>query len=274
MRVRTVAGEAFHVMSQKRLVAPIAVRHPGGPGVPLLLIHGFGADHRTFAANQPVLSDENDVWMVDLPGHGDSGPDVGDGSVTTLTRAVAAALDSNGLRKVHVVGHSFGGAVATRLYHLRSDLVRSLTLLSPGGFVADVDESFVLSYPMLEDADTAQWLLQRLVTRPGLINKTMIATVLAELEKPDRRLALKRIAVAMRGMHGEMLPAYNIVKLHDVPRLMIWGEADRINPIDVAAIEAFGGASAVLEGIGHLPHAEAAVEVNRLISAFLARQDA
>lgn len=255
-------------MSQKRLVAPIAVRHPGGPGAPMLMIHGYGADHRTFAANQPALSAAFDVWMVDLPGHGESQPDVGDGSITTLTRAVAAALDSNGLARVHIVGHSLGGAIAARLYHLRPELVGSLTLLSPGGFVSDIDDAFIMSYPALEEAGTAQWLLQRLVARPGLINKTMVAYVLAELERPGRREALTRIAVAMRGMHGEMTPAYAIVREHDVPRFVVWGTADRVNPIDVPAIAAFGGGSLVLPDVGHLPHAESAPQVNRAIVEF------
>jgi pimeloyl-ACP methyl ester carboxylesterase len=260
-------------MSQKRPVAPIAIRHPGGNGIPVLMIHGYGADHRTFAANQPALSAIADVWMVDLPGHGESGPDVGDGSITTLTRAVAAVLDDNGLTKVHIVGHSLGGAIAVRLYHLRPELVRSLTLLTPGGFVGDMDDAFVMSYPALEDAETASWLLQRLVARPGLINKTMIAYVLAELEKPGRRQALTRIAQSMRGMYGEMAPAYAIVKANDVPRLTIWGAADRVNRCDTVLIADFGGEHLVVPDVGHIPHAEAATTVNRAIADFLKRQD-
>lgn len=265
---------AEEAMSQKRPVDPIAVRHPGGRGAPVLMIHGFGADHRTFAANQPALSEVFDVWMVDLPGHGDSGPDVGDGSITTLTRAVAAVADAHGIGRAHIVGHSLGGAIAARLYHLRPDLVASLTLIAPGGFVTDFDDAFVMGYTALEDADTATWLLQRLVGRPGLINKTMVAYVLSELEKPDRRKALKRIAVSMRGIHGEMSPAYAIIRDHAVPRLMIWGTKDRVNPIDEAKLAEFGGENLILPDVGHLPHAERAPQVTRAIVDFLKGQHA
>lgn len=258
-------------MSQNAPVEPIAVRHPGGNGAPLMMIHGYGADMRTFAANQPALSAVADVWMVDLPGHGQSSSDVGDGSVTTLTRAVAARMDANGLAAADIVGHSLGGAVAIRLAHLRPDLVGSLTLLSPAGVSADLDEGFVFTLPTLTDRETAEWLFRRLVVRPNLINKTMITYVLGELEKPGRRQALQRIAVAMRGLHGEMQPACRVVGERGIPRLTIWGERDRVNRLYPDALAAFGGETLILPDVGHVPHAEAAVAVNRAIIAFLGK---
>lgn len=259
-------------MSQKTPVEPIVIRHPGGSGAASLMIHGFGADYRTYGANQPPLSESADIWLVDLPGHGESGPDVGDGSVTTLTRAVAARLDANGLKAVHIIGHSLGGAVAVRLAHLRPDLVASLVLISPAGLSSDLDEGFIFTLPTLTDRETAEWLFRRLVVRASLVNKTMITYVLGELEKPGRREALQRIAVSMRGLHGELAPSYQLVIDRNIPRLVVWGAQDRVNPLNQAALDLFGGERLILPEAGHMPHAECAPAVNRAIADFLGRQ--
>src|ERR1700759_3470229 len=43
-----------------------------GESVPVLLLHGFGADLNTWMFTQPALAEERRVIAVDLPGHGGS----------------------------------------------------------------------------------------------------------------------------------------------------------------------------------------------------------
>src|SRR5262249_3477516 len=43
-----------------------------GEGVPILFLHGFGADLNTWMFNQPALSERQATVALDLPGHGGS----------------------------------------------------------------------------------------------------------------------------------------------------------------------------------------------------------
>ena len=50
-------------------------------GAPVVLVHGFGGDKNSWLFVQQPLSEEHAVHALDLPGHGASGKDVGDGSL-------------------------------------------------------------------------------------------------------------------------------------------------------------------------------------------------
>ena len=46
----------------------------------MLLVHGFGGDRNSWLFIQEPLAAEHRVYALDLPGHGTSAKDVGDGS--------------------------------------------------------------------------------------------------------------------------------------------------------------------------------------------------
>src|SRR6266404_6958763 len=77
-----------------------------GDSVPVLLVHGFGADLNTWMFTQPALAEGRRVIALDLPGHGGSAKEVGPGNADSLTEAAEAAANELGLERVHLVGHS------------------------------------------------------------------------------------------------------------------------------------------------------------------------
>jgi pimeloyl-ACP methyl ester carboxylesterase len=106
-------------------------RRTGG-GEPLLLIHGLGADHRSWDRLVPYLS-EFDVIAVDLPGHGRSPRIPRDLTPTPeyLRDRLVDLLDQLGIADPHVAGNSLGGWLTLELG--RVGRARSLTLLGPAG---------------------------------------------------------------------------------------------------------------------------------------------
>src|SRR5579884_2604498 len=82
-----------------------------GAGVPVVFIHGFGADLNGWMFNQPALAEDRRTLSLDLPGHGGSEKQVGAADAAFFADAVAAALDALGVAQAHLVGHSLGGAV-------------------------------------------------------------------------------------------------------------------------------------------------------------------
>src|SRR5437762_7525611 len=80
-----------------------------GDGLPVLLVHGFGADLNTWMFTQPALSEGRRVIAIDLPGHGGSSKEVGSGGSESLADAVEGTLAALGIARAHLVGHSMGG---------------------------------------------------------------------------------------------------------------------------------------------------------------------
>ncbi len=88
-----------------------------GQGPRMLLLHGgSGSWPRTWQRSIPALATRFDVLAPDLPGFGaspDVPQDIGPAAYVDLVHDRAAGRDGTG--PVHVVGFSFGGAVAAAL---------------------------------------------------------------------------------------------------------------------------------------------------------------
>ena len=72
----------------------------GEGGEPVVLLHGFGGDLNNWLFNVAALSGDRAVYSLDLPGHGGSSKDVGDGDLAALSGALRGFLDSQGIEQV------------------------------------------------------------------------------------------------------------------------------------------------------------------------------
>ncbi len=247
------------------------LHHLGGSGEPVVLLHGFGSDRMSWAANQHELTRIASVHALDLPGHGKSPPPPADPTPAGLSRAVAAAIDAAGLGPVHLLGHSLGGAVALALAAADPGRVRSLMLVSPAGLGARLDRAFVDTLPEAEDAETLEPLLHRLVSRPRLINRHMVARLLSQLEGPGRREGLRQVARGIVAGREAALEHADAVAAAEIPRLVVWGDLDTVSPFSAERLDRLGGERHVVEGAAHLPHVENFKAVNELLAGFLLR---
>lgn len=91
---------------------PLAVRDFGGAGPTVVLLHGLGGNLVHWGAFAPLLTDGYRVLAADLRGHGRSG----DGPWTweAVLDDVETVVDHFEVESPVVIGHSLGGAVATR----------------------------------------------------------------------------------------------------------------------------------------------------------------
>ncbi|MFI6904265.1 alpha/beta fold hydrolase [Nonomuraea sp. NPDC050394] len=114
-----------------RMVGPVHVRStPEGAPEKAVFVHGLAGSATNWTDLMDELKDVVTGYALDLPGAGYSpAPADGDYSVDAHARAVIGLLEEVG--PAHLFGNSLGGAVAVRVAALRSDLVRSLTLVSP-----------------------------------------------------------------------------------------------------------------------------------------------
>ena len=59
-------------------------------GPPVFFVHGFGGDLNNWLFNQAALAERRTTYAIDLPGHGGSTKEVGEGDVGSLTAARSA----------------------------------------------------------------------------------------------------------------------------------------------------------------------------------------
>jgi len=143
----------------------------GDDGVPAVLIHGFGGDLNTWLFTQPALAAERPVYALDLPGHGGSSKDVGDGDLAVLTDAVLGFMAALGIERAHLVGHSLGGAVALACGLERPQAAASLTLVASTGLGAAINGAYIDGFVTAgrrKDMKPVLEMNQRLSTSVGI----------------------------------------------------------------------------------------------------------
>jgi pyruvate dehydrogenase E2 component (dihydrolipoamide acetyltransferase) len=236
-----------------------------GPGVPVVLLHGFGADLNSWMFTQPALAEGRRAIALDLPGHGSSDKQVGTGTAAALADTVELALTALELHRVHLVGHSMGGAIAALLAARRPDRVASLTLIAPAGFGDEINTAFIDGFIRATRRRDAEAVLGLLVHDKALISRAMVEDVLRYKRLDGATAALQTIAGAWFADGRQAVNGVADVKSLAVPVQVVWGADDQIIPVSHAA--AFGPNLPVhrLAATGHLPHMERAGEVNRLI---------
>ena len=100
-----------------------------GQGPDIVLIHGLSCNIAFWWFHVAAhLAHSHRVTAIDLRGHGFSGMTETGYRAVDLAGDVAALLEHLDLRRTHVIGHSYGGAVSASLAAERPDLVAELTL--------------------------------------------------------------------------------------------------------------------------------------------------
>jgi pyruvate dehydrogenase E2 component (dihydrolipoamide acetyltransferase) len=240
-----------------------------GDETPIVLIHGFGSDLGSWLFNQEALSEDRMVHALDLPGHGSSDKDVGDGSLQHLSAAVLAAMDCLGVDRAHLVGHSLGGAIAAHLAAEAQERVASVTLIAPAGLGPEIAGQFIDGFIDETRSRKLRPVVEMLVANPDLITVDMIEDVLKFKRIDGAADALKRIANANFPGGTQINRLADGLATSQIPVLSIVGDADRIiRPSHVNALPS-RAKSIRLTNVGHLPHMERSADVNDAIKNFV-----
>lgn len=242
-----------------------------GEGPPVLLLHGFGGDHLGWMFNHEALAEDRRVIALDLPGHGGSSKDVGDGALPVLKEAVLAFMDALDIEKAHLVGHSMGGALGLLLLKNHAERLASLTLVASGGLGEEINQEFLDGFIKEKRAKKLRPILERLVARPEAVTPEMVEEVIRfkRLDGAEAALSKLRDALAQNGKQPGSLR--RVLDGTKVPVLVVWGKQDRILPASHAEDLPEGIEVVLLDDAGHLPHMEKAGEVNERLRGHLAK---
>ena len=167
-----------------------------GDGAPIVLLHGFGGDLGVWHFNQARLAADRVTHAIELPAHGRSGLDVGDGSLEALAAMVSTTLDALGAVPCHLVGHSLGGGIALEIALEQPARVRSLTLIAPVGLGPGIEMAFIDGLLAAASPSAAKAALGLLFTDAFTIRRRMVDDMLKHLGKAGVREELRTIADA------------------------------------------------------------------------------
>ena len=245
------------------------LRMGDGGGPPLVLVHGFGADLNNWMFNQPVLAEDHTVYAVDLPGHGGSTKEVGNGDVASLCAALGDFLDALAIEPAHLVGHSLGAAVALDLALARPERAKSLTLIACAALGPEINMTFIDGFVGAGRRKQLKPVLELLVHDPALIGREMIDDVLKYKRLDGATAALQRIAATCFADGTQARPLADGFTRLAMPVQVIWGQEDRIIPAGHAAGLLGKVPVHLIDAAGHMVHMEKAAEVNALIRAFV-----
>jgi pimeloyl-ACP methyl ester carboxylesterase len=102
-------------------------------GVPLVFVHGFGHDAHVWEDFAPALAPHYRTLALTLRGHGDSGRGPHGGhDPALLVRDLERALESLGIARLVLVGHSLGGRVSTEFAGRHPEQLAGLVLVDFG----------------------------------------------------------------------------------------------------------------------------------------------
>jgi pyruvate dehydrogenase E2 component (dihydrolipoamide acetyltransferase) len=244
----------------------------GADGDVVLLIHGYGGDRNSWLFLQEPLAVKYRVYALDLPGHGTSAKDVGDGSVGILADAVVAVLDALGAARAHLVGHSMGGAVALVVAARDPGRIASLTLIAPSGFGPEINAGFLRGFADAQTRRELKPVVGELFADESLVTRQLVDDLLGYKRLDGVDEALHVLLGAL--LDGDAQRADSAAALAviggAVPVSVVWGAADRVIPS--AQAESVAGAVRYrVDGAGHMPHMERPGEVQAAIEETIAR---
>ena len=262
----------------------------GGEGPPVLLIHGITGRSSQWEPAIRHLAAGHAVIAPDLLGHGESAKPRGDYSLGAYASAVRDTIVALGYDRATVVGHSLGGGIAMQFAYQFPERCERLVLVSSGGLGREVHlmlraatlPGSELVLPVLTHASLLAGgeRLGRGLRMLGLRAGTDMAEIargFASLGDADARSAFIQTMRAVLDAGGQRVSALDRLYLAEsVPTLLVWGESDRIIPIEHgrAAHEAMPGSRLeVLPGVGHFPQLERPFEFATLLAEFIAETE-
>ncbi len=243
-----------------------------GTGPAVVLAHGFVGDARSTWGHQiEALSSEYTVIAWDAPGAGGSSEPPAGFDMNAYADCLAELLRALRIERAHLVGLSFGAALALAVFHRHRRLISSLTLVSGyAGWLGSLG---------VEDSEQR---LTRSLEASRLHPDEFVATMAPSMfsDSADSRLVAPFLD-SVRAFHPDGFRAMarasyadqrHVLAEIDVPTLLLYSSHDVRAPVSLGedihrAVP--GSELVVLTGPGHVSTVEAPNDVTRELRRFL-----
>lgn len=257
-----------------------------GEGEPLVMLHGRGACAASFAPALALLAERRRVLAPDLPGWGLSEKPVFQGrtaqdALRVWREGVLGFLDSQGLERTDLLGHSMGGFTALSLALERPDRVNRLILVDAAGLGTQMQLDERLYFGLIPEKLHRRFgrRLTRMVmsrgndwrARPDLAGPMfeLSHNLLTQEAVIPSGAAAFHTWVNFTGVHYTLTDRLKELRM---PALMMWGDRDSVTNYHeafVAARTLWDGQMVAFTGCGHTPFAERPDDFARVLLTWL-----
>jgi pimeloyl-ACP methyl ester carboxylesterase len=256
--------------------AEVAGQHIGfqqaGDGPALLLVHGALSDSRVWERQLAAFSDEFTVIAWDAPGCGQSADPPESFRLAEYADVLGGLIAALGLERAHVLGHSFGGALALELARRQPEVVATLILV--GGYAG-----WAGSLPPAEVERRLAFAVDAADRHADRFDPESMRGLFSDKLPPESAATLRTIMSESRPVATRTM-AYALAEadLRDslasirVPTLLVHGDADERSTLKVAAHLHRGipeSILVVLPGLGHECYLEDSDRFNAEVRVFL-----
>lgn len=242
----------------------------GREGEALVFLHGFGGLAAQWQGWLNAFGGQIKTIAFDLPGHGASLDFPGYGPPKVAARAVLDDTQAMGSERLHLVGHSMGGAVSSLTALFAPERIASLTLLAPGGFGPGINHDLLSRWAGASDHDVIAGLMPGFFGPDYDVHPKMVEFTTMARQTPQATARLEEIAkgLARDGVQGE-LPRDGLFA-QAFPTTVVWGTHDHVLPVEQAhALQPLADDGKltlhIVEGMGHSPAEEARGLVTSII---------
>lgn len=249
-----------------------------GEGEPVLLVHGFGSSVYSWRDVMAELESDYRVIAVDMSGFGFTERPRQKAAYTRYAQGelLVNLMDELSVRRVHLVGHSYGGSVGAALAVRRPERIETFTMLNGAApYYSQQRRSKLakfrpLTYAFVRTKSLRHANVARALRR-SLANDDLATDEL--VHEYQRRLAIEGTARAFWGLTVPIADPQSTVKLAQlrVPTLALWGANDILIPVEIAREHAStipASRLVLIEDAGHMPMEEQPLEVARALRTF------
>lgn len=202
-----------------------------GQGEALLLLHGWGSNLRAFNVLVPALAESYRVIRLDFPGFGQSAALSEPWDVDRYVDTTAAFIQSLGLERLSLAGHSFGGRVIIKLNN-RPDLpfaIEKNILIDSAGILPPKTLKKTLRLKIFKAGKAILSLPPVKAAFPGALDSFRAFFGSADYNAASGPLRDTMVRV----VNEDLEPLLPTIKR---PTLLIWGDRDTATPLRDAHI--------------------------------------
>ncbi len=252
-----------------------------GQGFPIIILHGLYGSSDNWVTIAKKLASEFRVIIPDQRNHGRSfhAPEM---NFEILTDDLYNFINELNLNKVHLLGHSMGGKVASNYIKRYPENVDKLIMVDVSPFNTKPSKKVIKFHQLvisilcelnLEDYRTRQELKKDLTDKlfsPPLVDFLMKNFYIATSGKFDSRINIQAIKENIDVILGD-IDVDNIILNHAI--IIKGGDSDyfKINDFDNIRKKFPNIELAVIENTTHWLHAEKPNEFYRIVKSFLKR---
>jgi len=218
-----------------------------GKGERIVFIHGVqmgvtdgSSSARTWNLNFPALAATHNVISLDRIGQGytDNPRTDADYTMHASVQHVIAFLDALGKKPYHLVGHSRGGYIVTRITMERPDLVRTCVPVSSGTLSPGTSRTHIAvrDRPQPEHTrESIRWYLERYSYNPRIVTEDWLDDALTIAVSPKNLAAVEKMygqglhdRQFVPGLHKQRGETHRwlIETGMPCPTLVVWGYND------------------------------------------------